>query len=202
MRLTVEFGLGVRSVALLVGLVGWMGCGGGGNGGGVQNTPTATLTATAAPTATPTPAECPLPLPFCGGDFPLNTAMTTQYGPAWADVVTKPSDFLPCFGPYALCYYANCPVGSDGKVGACSCFEWFGPNYVLINGILNADTWQETTRQCTADPASCQQTNGAPVCRQINSGDFYSNATRVSTFGFYRAAQEPIGATDCTQMPG
>ena len=98
-----------------------------------------------------------------GGDFPLNTAMTTTYGPAWADVALAPTDFLPCFGPYALCYYANCTVSADGKVSDCPCYEWFGPNFVLINGILNLDTWQATVAQCTADPASCQKTNGAPV---------------------------------------
>ena len=150
----------------------------------------------------PTPAACPLPLPFCGGDFPLNTAMTTPYGPAWANVITAPSDFLPCFGPYALCYYANCTVSADGKVSACPCYEWFGPNFVVINSILNADSYRATVAQCTADPASCQRTNGAPVCADINRGAFYANATRVSTFGFYRAKEEPIGTTDCTQQPG
>jgi hypothetical protein len=105
--------------------------------------------------------------------------MTTQYGPAWADVSLSSSDFLPCFGPYALCYYANCTVSADGKVSDCPCFEWFGPNFVVINAILNADSYQATVAQCTADPASCQVTNGAPVCADLNRGDFYANATRV-----------------------
>lgn len=164
--------------------------------------PTPTPSATSAPTATPTAAPCDLPPPFCGGDFPLNTVMTTDYGPAWADVALTPQDFLPCFGPYALCYYANCEVAPDGKVSNCPCYEWFGPNYVLVNAILNLDSWEETVAQCTADPASCQVPNGAPVCKDINRGELYENATRVSTFSFYRAQVEPIGSTNCGDMPG
>ena len=45
-------------------------------------------------------------------------------------------------------------------------------------------------------------TNGAPVCADLNRDDFYANATRVSTFGFYRATVQPIGATDCSDEPG
>jgi hypothetical protein len=186
------WGLGLL---LLAGMSGAAGC-------GDDDCDTPTRTPTAAPSPTATPAECPLPAPFCGGDFPLNTEMTTEYGPAWADVALTPSDFLPCFGPYALCYYANCPVAEDGRVSACECFEWFGPNFVLMTSILNAESYQETIEQCTDDPASCQQTNGAPVCRDVNRGVFYSDASRVSTFGFYRAPIEPIGSTDCSEEPG
>jgi hypothetical protein len=163
---------------------------------------TATPTASAVPTATATPVACPLPAPFCGGEFPLNTEMTTQYGPAWADVSLQSTDFLPCFGPYALCYYANCTVSDDGLVSNCPCYEWFGPNFVLINAILNADSYRETVDQCTADPASCQVPNGAPVCRDLNRGELYANATRVSTFSFYRANVEPIGLMNCVDDPG
>lgn len=172
-------------------------CGDDDDGGG-----RATPTATAAPTATPTPDTCPLPLPFCGGEFPLNTEMTTDYGPAWADVNLGSGDFLPCFGPYALCYYADCTVSDDGTVSNCPCYEWFGPNFVLINAILNADSYQRTVAQCTADPASCQVPNGAPVCADINRGNFYANATRISTFSFYLANSEPIGIQSCVDTPG
>ena len=220
MQMRFEWRLGVVAGVLFA----LVGCGGD-DGGGSRATPTApagptatapagptatatapavpTATAPAGSTATATPAaSCDLPPPFCGGDFPLNTAMTTQYGPAWADVSLSSSDFLPCFGPYALCYYANCTVSADGKVSDCPCFEWFGPNFVVINAILNADSYQATVAQCTADPASCQVPNGAPVCADLNRGDFYANATRVSTFGFYRATVEPIGLTDCSEEPG
>jgi hypothetical protein len=157
------------------------------------------VTVAAAPTPTP---QCPLPTPFCGGDFPLNTIQTTQYGPAWADVALAPSDFIPCFGPYALCFYSDCTVSSDGSVSDCPCFDWFGTNYVLIPAILNLDSYQATKAQCDADPDSCRIPNGAPVCADINNGTFLNGAKRISTFGFYRAKQEPIGQTDCTEEPG
>ncbi len=190
---------GCVALGLMLSLV--AGCGDDDDNGSTA-TPTVTTTSTAVPTATPTPIPCDLPPPFCGGEFPLNTEMTTEYGPAWADVSLEPSDFLPCFGPYALCYYANCTVSPDGKVSDCPCYEWFGPNFVVINGILNADSYQRTVEQCTADPASCQVPNGAPVCQDLNRQSFYSNATRVSTFGFYRANTEPIGLSNCATEPG
>ncbi len=99
------------------------------------------------------PDACPLAAPFCGGDFPLNTLQTTEYGPAWADVSTSASDFVPCFGPYALCYYAECTVSQDGTVSDCPCFEWFGTSYVMINGILNLDVYQATKSGLSCDVA-------------------------------------------------
>jgi hypothetical protein len=188
-------GITPRSLgALIVGgmLLALAGCGGNGNG------------ASATPTATPSPTPCPLAAPFCGGSFPLNTTATTSYGPAWADVITGPSDFYPCFGHYALCYYSNCTVtaGSDGTVSDCPCFDWFGTSYVMINGDLNLDSYQQTKSTCDADPSSCSLPNGAPVCAEINNGTFYSGAKSISTFSFYRAKQEPIGSMDCTDQPG
>ncbi len=147
---------------------------------------------------------CPLPYPFCGGSFPLNTQQTTIYGPAWADVTTSTSDWVACFGPYALCFYANCTSspGSDGTVADCPCFEWFGTNFVDINAILNNDVYNETKLFCGNNPGACQQPNQAPVCQAINSGTFMQGADRFSTFSFYRSVQEPIGFTDCTSQPG
>jgi len=148
----------------------------------------------------PSPA---LPPPFTGGSFPLNTQMTTAYGPAWADVTTSTSDWITCFGPYALCYYANCTEkpNSYGMIANCSCYETFGTNYVDINAILNNDVYNETKTFCDANPGECHKPNQAPVCASLSSGDFMSGADRFSTFSFYRAAQEPIGSTDCTSQP-
>jgi hypothetical protein len=40
--------------------------------------------------------------------FRLNTCMTTSYGPAWADILVKPENFLQCKGAsIALCYYSG-----------------------------------------------------------------------------------------------
>jgi hypothetical protein len=174
----------------VVALLTVIGCGGGSSGGHRTATPSAR------PTATPTTAPCPLPPPFCGGDFPLNTLMTTPYGPAWANVLLKNSDFLPCFGPYALCYYANCTVSDDGT-STCPCFEAYGTNYVDINSILNLDSYLATKEACS-DPSACAVPNSAPVCDDIISGSFLPSAQRFSTFSLYRSKQEPIGSTDCS----
>lgn len=149
-------------------------------------------------------ANCPLPFPFCGGDFPLNTEQTTQFGPAWVDVVMAPTEWVTCFGPYALCYYANCvpSPGSNGTVVDCPCFEWFGTNFILMDSILNLDLYQQTLAFCNSNPGVCNQPNTAPVCKAIIEGTFMNGAHRISTFGFYRAKEEPIGSTDCTNQPG
>jgi len=177
------------------------GAGCGGNNHGSNNTPTATPTMTP---ANPTPTPCVLGGPFCGTSFTVNTIAPTMYGPAWADVITSPIDFYPCFGHYALCYYSDCAVtaGTNNTVSDCPCFDWYGTSYVLINGDLSLDSYQATIAQCTNDPQSCSIPNGAPVCAEINNGTFYSGAKTVSTFSFYRAKEEPIGSMDCSQEPG
>ncbi len=149
-------------------------------------------------------SNCPLPLPFCGGSFPLNTQQTTPYGPPWANVVQSGADWITCFGPYALCFYAECipSKGSDKTVADCPCFEAFGTNFVDINAILNDDIYNETKAFCDANPEACHQPNQAPVCQALISGDFMQGATLFSTFSFYNAKEEPIGSTDCTQQPG
>ncbi len=148
-------------------------------------------------------SNCPLPYPFCFGSFPLNTQQTTAYGPAWADVTTSTSDWITCFGPYALCFYADCTVtDSSDPVANCPCYETFGTNFVDINAILNDDVYNETKAFCTANPEACHIPNQAPVCQSLNSGEFMQGADRFSTFSFYRSTQEPIGMTDCTDQPG
>jgi hypothetical protein len=188
----------VRTVVAIGALFG-LGCGSSGHGS--HGTPTPTLTPVP---ATPTATPCVLGGPFCGTSFEVNTVAPTTFGPAWADVITSPKDFYPCFGHYALCYYSNCTVsnGTGSTVSDCPCFDWYGTNYVLINGDLSLSSYQATVDQCTNDPSSCQIPNGAPVCAEINNGTFYSGAKTVSTFGFYRAKEEPIGTMDCTQEPG
>lgn len=148
-------------------------------------------------------SDCPLPYPFCGGSFPLNTQETTPYGPPWANVVESASDWITCFGPYALCFYAECTSNSiyKGELVNCPCFETFGTNFVDINAILNEDVYNETKTFCENDPEACHIPNQAPVCASLNSGSFMQGADLFSTFSFYRAAQEPIGSTDCTSQP-
>jgi hypothetical protein len=147
-------------------------------------------------------SSCPLPEPFCGTDFPLNTEETTPYGPPWANVTFGDNEWAACFGPYALCYYANCQPSEEGSTADCPCYDWFGTSYVQISSILNLDAYQATLSFCDATPGICLVPNTAPVCEYINSGTFMSGATRISTFSFYRAVSEPIGFTSCVDDPG
>jgi len=183
------------AVVAVAGALVAQGCGG-------DDPPPIVPTATAIPSPTPTP--CVLGGPYCGTSFNVNTIQPTTFGPAWADVITSPSNMLPCFGHYALCYYANCTVtaGTDGTVSDCPCFDWYGTSYVMINGILGLESYEATVEQCTRDPDSCSVPNGAPVCKEINNRTFYDGANTISTFSFYRALQEPIGSTSCTLDPG
>lgn len=180
----------LAAALLTIALLGLAACAGNGDNAAPVGTETP------APTPTETPVPCPLPEPFCGGDFPLNTEMPTQYGPAWADVSLGSDGFFPCFGHYALCFYANCTVGPNGA-SACPCFDWYGTSYVEVNGILNLDSYLATVGACS-NPSNCQTPNSAPVCDDINSGSFLPSAKNFSTFSFYRAKQEPLGNTDCT----
>lgn len=62
--------------------------------------------------------------------FRLNTLPTTPYGPAWADIVLRPENFLLCRGSsITLCYYSGpgpvtpC-VSEEGKgLADCTCYE-------------------------------------------------------------------------------
>jgi hypothetical protein len=62
--------------------------------------------------------------------FELNTCMTTPYGPAWADILLKPENFLECKGaPIALCYYSGpgpvtpCEFAPGETLASCTCYE-------------------------------------------------------------------------------
>ena len=138
--------------------------------------------------------------------FVPNDIMTTEFGPAFADVVLQPSNFLPCRGgPFALCYYSgpepeNCELTDDGTFANCKCFEIpYGNYFVLINGILNTEVYLETVEKCGMDGSNCGETNQAPVCESINRGEFILGADMISTFSFDCALIEGIGETNCPQ---
>lgn len=105
--------------------------------------------------------------------------MTTPFGPAFADVILEPSNFLPCEGGLiALCYYSGpepetCVLNPDVKTANCECFEIpYGKYFVDINAILNLDVYNETIAECETDGSGCTDTNSAPVCESINNGTF------------------------------
>ena len=145
--------------------------------------------------------ECPLSAPYCGGEFPLNTQDTTQYGPAWTNVITQ---FLPCYGPYALCYYADCTSSTDTTV-ECPCESLFGLNFVEASSIMNLPVYEETVRVCSEDPDRCTIPNGAPVCAAINNATFYDavpGVIAISDFSFFGFDASAAIGTDCTATPG
>ncbi len=134
----------------------------------------------------------------------------TEDGPAYADIVLEPQNFLPCRGgPFALCFYSgpdtgdpdlSCTVDEDGQFASCNCFEIpYGTYFVLIHGILNYEMYRKTVRECGEDGSDCfLRINKAPVCDAINNDKFMPNAEFVSTFSLNCAFEEPIGQTDCT----
>jgi hypothetical protein len=134
--------------------------------------------------------------------------MTTDFGPAFADIIIQKSNFLPCKGgPIALCYYSGpepetCVVVPGGGFANCKCFGIpYGLYFVDIHAILNLDIYMDTIAQCGKEGIGCQIPNSAPVCETINNGTFIPGADMISTFSFECIPTEGIGSTDCTQPP-
>jgi hypothetical protein len=156
-----------------------------------------------------------------GKPFRLNTLPTTEYGPAWADIVLSPTNFLACKGAsIALCYYSGpeapaapgaapmpCDVAADGAAN-CTCFKIPNgqPYYVDINAILNLDVYLDTVNVCGHDGRECQPfgNKSAPVCDSINAKKFIPGAELISTFSAYLDKTYPLEPADtlaCTSTP-
>jgi len=142
---------------------------------------------------------------FCNPRFIPNVFWTTQYGPAFANIVLQGENFLPCKGgPFALCYYSgpeplSCNPTENGRFANCKCYEIaYGQYYVDINAILNLNVYLETIRKCGLDGSQCTETNSAPVCQSINQGRLIPGADLVSTFSFDCLSTDGIGQTNCT----
>ena len=151
--------------------------------------------------------------------FIPNPLFTTPFGPAYADVLLRPENFLTCLGrPVALCYYSgpgptkdnptdlSCELTGDGKFANCRCLEVpFGPYFVDINAILNLDAYVRTVKACGQDGSGCPTPNSAPVCDLINQGKLIPGAELISTFSLYLDAHFPdtytIGQTNCQAQP-
>jgi hypothetical protein len=123
----------VRMLILLI--AGLIGCSGDASRGPTGN---AAPSPTVAPTPSPTPSPAPTPamIHFVPNshDFWSNPAnWTTSYGPAYANIILAPSNFLPCLGgPFALCYYSgpssgaedlSCTLTPDGLYANCNCYN-------------------------------------------------------------------------------
>ncbi|MGH7813721.1 MAG: hypothetical protein ACREQI_06920 [Candidatus Binataceae bacterium] len=137
---------------------------------------------------------------------------TTPFGPAYADILLAPTNFVPCRGgPYALCYYSgpssgpedlSCTTTSNGKYANCNCYDIpYGVYFVDINSILNYHVLQKTIAACGSDGANCQTLNSAPVCQAVNDGTLIPDAKLFSTFSFDCVPTDGIGLTDCAQEP-
>lgn len=127
-------------------------------------------------------------------NFHLNTLKTTTYGPAWADIVRTPTNFLECTGTsIALCYYSGAgpatPCNAKGNLADCTCYAIpKGEKYkVDINAILNLDVYLETVRKCGKDGRKCKPNGSevAPVCAVINNNTMIPGADMISAFSTY-----------------
>ncbi len=137
---------------------------------------------------------------------------TTDFGPAYANILLESSNFVPCRGgPYALCYYSgpssgaenlSCTLTPDGKYANCQCFAIpYGVYFVDINAILNHSVYESTIAQCGSDGSKCAALNSAPVCQSVNQGNLIPGAKMFSTFSFDCIPTNGIGQTSCTTAP-
>src|SRR5215471_5544586 len=81
---------------------------------------------------------------------------TTNYGPAYRDTTTSPSQFLKCSSQYALCFESGlpplpCTLSPDGRSADCKCLVRGDANFVLESAILNYPVYLQTVKGCNAD---------------------------------------------------
>ncbi len=142
--------------------------------------------------------------------FIPNPLFTTPFGPAKADIVLLPANFLPCRGTQiALCYYSGpgptttCTLTTDGKFANCKCYVIPDgtPYFVDINAILDLEIYQETVKKCGDDGSGCRAINSAPVCDDINNNTLFSgtDVDVISTFSHALANDSgfAIDTTNC-----
>jgi hypothetical protein len=130
---------------------------------------------------------------------------TTPYGPAFATIIVKTTNNVPCTGgPFALCAYSGaapmgCKVDAEGKFADCKCFEIPSASYfVNINAILNRKVWRETIKVCGKDGSRCSgHPNLAPACKYVNDHSMIPGADLISTFSFTCADKLPFGHSSC-----
>lgn len=128
---------------------------------------------------------------------------TSSYGPARADLVTAPTNFLYCeHSRYALCFFSGppektgrephnralpCVLSANGTTADCTCQVFTGVSYVDINGILNFGAWQETVQACGPLGAGCR--NMTKCAKDPTSSDCTSLA--IPPVCKYVSAQNP-----------
>lgn len=152
------------------------------------------------------------PVPFVPNSFRFwdnPVFWPTKFGPAYADIVKKPENFLQCNGgPIALCYYSGpepetCTLTEDGRFATCQCFEIpSGPYFVDIHAILNYGVYLKTVNTCGKQGQKCLgEVNKAPVCQAINEGKLLPGADLISAFSFALVPEKGLGQTNCPADP-
>jgi hypothetical protein len=110
----------------------------------------------------------------CPAPYVENEFWTTEYGPAAANIVLSPTNFLACSSSaYALCYYSGPDAAPDGERGHrlpglpckvskdnagiadCRCYAESGTSYVDIHSIRNTEAYIETVRVCGLNGEKC-----------------------------------------------
>ena len=113
---------------------------------------------------------------------------TTNFGPAYRDTVLDPMvQFLACSPQFALCFHSGpdpypCHLAPDGRSANCLCTVQTATNYVLEGAILNYPVYLATLAKCKADKSGCPNTDDAPVCSFVKSGELIPGADVISTF--------------------
>ena len=75
-------------------------------------------------------------------------------------------------------------MSDDGKVGACPCYEWFGPNFVAINAILSASRPHSFLGINSQGRTAIVRTRGNRYGHVVlRGGDGRPNYDTVSKFG-------------------
>jgi hypothetical protein len=112
----------------------------------------------------------------CPAPYVPNEFWTTEYGPAAANIVLSPTNFLACSSTsYALCYYSGpdaapkkkrgvgalpalpCNLSdSDPNIADCRCYAESGTSYVDIHSIRNTEAYVETIRVCGLNGEKCR----------------------------------------------
>jgi len=142
----------------------------------------------ASPDATPAEGEKIHFVPNSQKFWDFSKNWPTNFGPAYRDTVTAPTNFVPCMGKYALCANSGpeplpCKVTAGGRFANCKCVVQTGLNFVQITSILNEKVYQDTISVCGTDGANCfTETNKAPVCTAINDGTLIPGADVISDF--------------------
>ena len=112
---------------------------------------------------------------------------TSNYGPAYRDTITTPSQMLACTSQFALCFHSGagaypCHLSPDGRTANCRCTVSNSTNFTLINAILNYSVYVSTVKLCGADGSLCSGANQAPVCDYVKDGSLIPGADVISTF--------------------